>query len=158
MNRKHQIPLLAAVIGFTLLDPRPTPRLHAQVQTQVQNLPDCLFPFNLTAVGQLPAGNGFDNRKQGCTVWSVVYFSSGFSAVSVTFQSAADNNGAAGSWGTGFPVQQTVLAGSNPASSTTGGFLWIEGTNAFVRMQLSSKTGTGNIQGAAFGWAIPNAQ
>ena len=130
--------------------------VHAQ--TQVQGTPDCQFFFTFTATGQLPAGNGFDQRQQGCNTWSIVYFNSGFSAVSLTFQSAPNSNGSAGSWTTGFPVQQTVVAGSNPQTSIAGGFLWIVGQNAFTRVQLTSKTGSGVVQGAAFGWRLPNAQ
>ena len=131
---------------------------RAHGQTQVQGTPDCQFFFTFTATGQLPAGNGFDQRQQGCNTWSIVYFNSGFSAVSLTFQSAPNSNGSAGSWTTGFPVQQTVVAGSNPQTSIAGGFLWIVGQNAFTRVQLTSKTGSGVVQGAAFGWRLPNAQ
>ena len=130
----------------------------AQGTTQVHENPDCQFYFNFTATGAAPANDGFDNRQTGCNTWSIVYFNSGFSAVSVTFQTAANNAGHASTWGTGFPVQQSIVAGANPASNTTGGFLWIVGQNAWTRVQLTSATGTGVVTGAAFGWRIPNAQ
>jgi hypothetical protein len=129
-------------------------------QTQVLNTPDCQFSFtNVTTAGttNLPAGNGFDNRQQGCNTWSLVYSNYNFSPVSVTLQSAANNAGSASTFGTGFPVQQTVVTGSNPATNTTGGFVWIVGQNAFVRAHIVT-TGTGIVTGAAFGWRIPNAQ
>lgn len=136
--------------------PKPFPVM--EWQSQVQTTPDCQFFFTFTATGALPSGNGFDQRQQGCNVWSITYFNSGFSAVDVTFQSAANNAGVPGTWGTGFPIQQSIVTGSNPASNTTGGFLWIKGQNAFTRVQLTSKTGTGVVTGSAFGWRIPSAQ
>jgi hypothetical protein len=141
----------ALLFGLVLASAQPTSQVHPN--------PDCQFYFTLTAAStQLPSGNGFDNRTQGCTTWSVVYFNSGFSGVSVLLQSAPNNAGSAGAWGTGFAVQQNVLTGSNPATNTTGGYLWISGQGAFVRVQLTSATGTGVVTGAAFGWRIPSAQ
>ncbi len=149
--------VMAALLALAIVVLCSFPPAHAQ--TQVHENPDCQFFFTFTAATtNLPSGNGFDNRQQGCKTWSIVYFNSGFSAVSVLFQSAPNNNGTAGSWGTGFPVQQTVVTGSNPGTNTTGGFLWIVGQNAFTRVQLTSATGSGVVTGAAFGWRIPNAQ
>jgi len=129
---------------------------HAQTQIVHPN-PDCQFFVTITTAGSVAPSTPFDNRQQGCNTWSFVYFSSGFSAVSVALETAANNNGVAGSFSTGFPVQQSVIAGSNPASDTTGGYLWVKGINAWVRVKLSSATGTGVINGALFGWRIPNA-
>ena len=129
--------------------------LSAQT-TQVHNNPDCQFFFSASIAGttSLPAGNGFDNRQQGCTVWSVSYTNSGFSPVSIILQSqGADMSG----FGSGFPVQQTIINGSNPQTNTIGGFLELIGINGFVRVQIAA-TGTGVVKGAVFGWRIPNAQ
>ena len=132
--------------------------LHAQPLQQVHPNPDCQFFFSLTAANQfLPGGNGFDNRQQGCTSWNFSYVNSGFTGLTVTVQSAANNNGAAGSWGTGFAIQQNTVSGSNAASDTTGGFWWVQGTNAFVRVILTNLTGSGVVNGAVYGWRIPNA-
>jgi hypothetical protein len=134
------------------------PFLHAQPVQQVHPNPDCQFFFTLTAANQfLPAGSGFDNRQQGCTSWNFSYVNSGFTGLTVTLQSAANNNGVAGSWSAGFGVQQTTVSGSNAATSTTGGFWWAQGTNAFVRVILTGTTGTGVVNGAVYGWRIPNA-
>ena len=131
---------------------------HAQPLQQVHGNPDCQIYFSFTSAGTLSGTSPVqDNRQQGCTTWSLVYLNSGFSPVSVTLQSAANNAGAPGSYGTGFPVQQTVVAGSNPASNTTGGYLWIVGTNAWVRVAVTG-TGGGTVTGCLFGWRIPNAQ
>jgi hypothetical protein len=128
--------------------------LHAQPLQQVLPNPDCQQFFTFTATGQ--SSGVIDNRQQGCTTWEMVYTNSGFSPVSVLLQSAANNGGVPGSYGSGFPVQQTVLSGSNPGASTTAGFVWIQGLNAFVRAHLTA-TGSGIVQGAIFGWRIPNA-
>jgi hypothetical protein len=150
--------VLAILVALIVWSPFLLLPARGQVTSQVHENPDCQFYFTFTAAsGSLPAGNGFDNRQQGCNTWSIVYFNYNFSPVSLTFQSAANNAGSAGTWGTGFPVQQTIVAGSNPQTSTAGGYLWISGTNAFVRVTMSA-TGTGNVTGAAFGWRIPNAQ
>jgi hypothetical protein len=132
--------------------------LFGQPVQQVLPNPDCQFFFSLTSANQfLPAGNGFDNRTQGCTTWSMAENVSGFSGLTVTLQTAANSAGSAGSWGAGFPIQQNTLSGSNAITSTTGGFWWVQGTNAFVRVQLTGTTGTGVVTGAVFGWRIPGA-
>ena len=142
------------VLGFALLAALP---LAAQPQ-QVHPNPDCQFFFTLTAANQFqPTGSGFDNRQQGCTTWSMSYVNSGFSGLTVTLQSAANNNGVAGTFGAGFPIQEATISGSNAATNTTGGFWWVQGTNAWVNVQLSGTTGSGTVQGAVFGWRIPNA-
>jgi hypothetical protein len=132
--------------------------LFCQPVQQVLPNPDCQFFFTLTTANQfLPAGNGFDNRQQGCTTWNMSVNVSGFSGLTVTLQSAANNAGSAGSWGAGFPIQQNTVSGSNAITSTTGGFWWVQGTNAFVRVQLTGVTGTGIVTGAVLGWRIPGA-
>ena len=115
--------VMAALLALAIVVLFSFPPAHAQ--TQVHEYPDCQFFFTFTAATtNLPSGNGFDNRQQGCKTWSIVYFNSGFSAVSVLFQSAPNNNGTAGSWGTGFPVQQTVerdrILGRIPREGSSG--------------------------------------
>ena len=145
---------LAACLFASFLFPT---LLRSQPLQQVHPAPDCQFFFTLTAAGSLPLANGFDNRQQGCTTWSMSYVNSGFSGLTVTVQSAPNNNGNAGSWVAGFPIQETTVSGSNAATSATGGFWWVQGTNAFVRVTLSGLTGSGVVNGAVFGWRIPGA-
>ena len=129
--------------------------LHAQPVQQVLPNPDCQVFFALTTSGQ--ASGVINNLQQGCTTWEMAYTVSGFSPVSVLLQSAANNgSGGPATFGTGFPVQQTILSGTNPGTSTTAGFLWVQGVNAFARV-LMTGTGPGIVQGALFGWRIPNA-
>ena len=145
---------LAACLFASFLFPT---LLRSQPLQQVHPAPDCQFFFTLAAAGSLPLANGFDNRQQGCTTWSLSYVNSGFSGLTVTVQSAPNNNGNAGSWVAGFPIQETTVSGSNAATSATGGFWWVQGTNAFVRVTLSGLTGSGVVNGAVFGWRIPGA-
>ncbi len=131
---------------------------QAQPLQQVHGNPDCQIYFSFTSATTITGTSPLqDNRQQGCTTWSLVYLNVGYSPVSVTLQSAANNAGHPGSFSTGFPVQQTVIAGANPASNTTGGYLWIVGTNAWVHVTVTG-TGAGTVTGALFGWRIPNAQ
>lgn len=127
--------------------------LPAQVQ-QVHPNPDCQVFFSLSATGRTSAV--VDNRQSGCTTWSVVYANSGFSVVSLALETAANNAGAPAAFSSGFPVQQSVLTGTNPLTSTTAGYLWIVGINAFVRVKLTA-TGSGVVTGCLLGWRIPNA-
>ena len=147
---RHLLPLLALACA-----------LRAQPVTQVLPNPDCQFFFTLTSAGQFLPANGSassDNRQQGCTSWNMSYAVSGFSAVSVALQSAADNSGTPSTFSTGFPVQQSVVSGSNPGTSAVAGFAWLTGTNAWVNVKLVSATGTGYVKGAVYGWRIPIAR
>jgi hypothetical protein len=145
---------LAVCLFASFLFPRFS---RSQPTTQVHPNPDCQFYFTLTAAGSLPAGSGFDNRQQGCTTWTVNYVSSGFTGLTVTLQSAANVNGAAGAFSAGFPIQENTLSGSNAMTSTTGGFWWVQGTNAWVNVNLSGLSGSGVVNGSVFGWRIPGA-
>jgi len=131
--------------------------LPAQPVQQVHANPDCQFFFTLSTASSLPTGSGFDNRQQGCSTWAMSYVNSGFTGLTVTLQSAPNNAGSAGTFAAGFPVQQTSISGSNAITDTTGGFWWVQGTNAFVRVNLSGLSGSGVVNGAVYGWRIPNA-
>jgi len=135
----------AALVRVALLSLAWLVMLHSgrsQSVTQAHPNPDCQNFFSLTV--------------NGAASWSIVYTNSGFSPVSVLLQSAQNNAGVPASFGTGF-TQQTIITGSNPQTDTTAGYLWVTGTNAFVRVQLTA-TGSGIVQGSIFGWRIPNAQ
>ena len=129
---------------------------HAQ-QTVVQQ-PDCVIFFHFTATAQTSptAPNaGFSNLTNGCTTWNVSYANTGFSAISLVFQSAPNVSGVAGTWVTF--AGGTILSGSNPNTNTTGAFTWLTGYNPWVRMTLASSTGSGEVDGAVYGYRIPSA-
>lgn len=132
--------------------------LPAIAQQTVVQQPDCVIFFAFTATGQTSptAPNaGFSNLTNGCTTWNVSYNNSGFSALSLVFQSAPNVSGVAGSWSTF--AGATLLSGVNPNTNTAGGFTWLTGYNAWVRVTLASSTGSGIINGAAYGYRIPSA-
>lgn len=134
--------------------------LAAAAQQFVTTQPDCIINFTFTATGQTSPtapNNGLDNRNLACDTWNVTYASSGFSGVSVILQGAANNAGVPGSYGTGFSVQQSIVTGSNPMTNTTGGFLWVVGYSPWVRIAAGTLTGSGVINGAAYGWRIPSS-
>ena len=86
----------------------------------------------------------------------LTYNNSGFSPVSIQVESAANNGGSPGSYSAGFP-NGTVVTGTNPLTSTTAGFVVIQGYNAWVQVNLSTATGSGVIPGALYGWKVPSA-
>lgn len=136
--------------------------LPAFSQTFVAVRPDCQIFFHFTAANQtqpLSPNAGLDNRTTGCTAWSFSANSEGFTAFSVELQSAPNTaSNVAGTWVTF--LNQNVIAGANPivgASTGAVGFAYVTGYNPWVRVKLLSKTGTGSVDGVAFGWSIPSA-
>lgn len=111
--------------------------------------PDCFEFFTFTATGN---SNVFDNRSAGCPYFSIAYSSNGFSAESIVVQTAPDAGGTPGSWST-----YTANSGSNPNTATTQASSTFSGYFPWLRVQLTSKTGTGSIQGILYGWRTPGA-
>lgn len=107
--------------------------------------PDCVRYFNFNAVG---TSVYLDNRQAGCTNWTVGYQSSGFSGLTLTFQSAS---GALtpGTFGT---YTGTTSTGSNPMTNTTGSYSTFVGYVGWVQIKLSATTGTGNVIGVLYGF------
>lgn len=115
-----------------------------------QNKPDCSLVFTFTTV---TSGSPFDNRGAGCTTWTLTYNNTGFSALSLLVQTAPNNGGAPGSWSTFTPT-----AGANPNTTTTQNVTQFGGPTSYfpwLRIQLTSKTGTGQISGQLYGWRVP---
>lgn len=135
--------------------------LPAFSQTFVAVRPDCQIFFHFTAAGQtqpLAPNAGLDNRTTGCTTWSVSANSSGFTAFNLVLQSAPNANGAPGTWVT--YLNQTILIGANPivgAGAGAAGSVYLQGYNPWVRVRLATVTGSGTVDGVAFGWSIPSA-
>lgn len=132
--------------------------LSAHAQQIVVSQPDCVIFFSFTASGQtspLAPNAGFSNLTNGCTTWNFSYANSGFSAVTLAFQSAPNVAGVAGSWTTF--AGGTLISGINPNTNTTGTFTWIVGYNPWVRVALTAATGSGIVNGAIYGYRIPSA-
>lgn len=111
--------------------------------------PDCDIPFTLTASGQSSPTGGCAQNLQGVVTWEMTYQSDGFSGLSILVQQAPDSSGSPGTWST-----FTAATGSNPNTSTTGvnaqsGYT---GQSPWVRVTLSSATGSGTIVGHLYGW------
>ena len=129
-----------------------------KAQQLVTTQPDCIIFFHLTASGQtspLAPNAGFSNLTNGCTTWNVSYANTGFSAVTLAFQSAANVSGSPGSWGTF--SGGTLLSGINPNTNATGAFTWLTGYAPWVRIALTAATGSGEVDGAVYGFRIPSA-
>lgn len=113
---------------------------------------------NLTAVGQsapTAPNAGLSNLQLGCTTWSMSINTTGFSSVTVALQSAPNAAGnVPGSWSTFSGA--TILTGTNPVVGTSGA-VQIYGYNPWVRVAVTSVTGSGTINGTAECWSIPSA-
>lgn len=136
--------------GLLMLAAALSPAALAQTRQIIQ--PDCVIDFVFTAAGQTAGGAGTcGNNVAGVYEWRITYKSTGFSALSLVVQSAPDNTGAPGAWvnfvGT--------LVGSNPNTATTQATTDLAGFNPWVRVLLTSKTGTGTITGELYGCRQP---
>jgi hypothetical protein len=107
--------------------------------------PDCApTPVTFSASGTSAV---FNNVLGGCKNWIVVYQSTGFSGVSLSFQSAAGPSTPA-TWGA---YSGTTVSGINPNTSTTGNESTFSGYVGFVRLS-ATLTGTGTLRATIQGW------
>lgn len=122
--------------------------------------PDCQIFFNFTAAGNSGVYQNFTSPGgtggATCTTWTVAYAVTGFSALSLTFQSApalAGSQTTPGTWGT---YGGTVLAGINPNTSATTGaqttFSNVAVSTPFLRVNLAGLTGSGRVWGTFYGY------
>lgn len=124
--------------------------LLAQTQTKLQ--PDCSTSFQLSAVG---TASQFDNRTVSsatgvpCRYWTISYYSQGFAAISLLVESAQDSNGTPGSFSS---FGGTVVNGVNPNTSTTSATTDLNGYFPWMRIHLTSATGSGAVRGTLNGY------
>jgi hypothetical protein len=121
--------------------------LPVLAQSSFKLVPDCLATFSFNATGPYTT---FVN-SQGCVSWTLVYSSTGFSALSLVFQSAPGTS-SPGTWVT---YAGTLATGANPNTNTVGAVsTFTNGTVAtpFLRVDLTSVSGSGVIQGMFYGW------
>lgn len=118
--------------------------------------PDCVINFSFTATGST-SNSTCGNNTLGISNWIVAYGSTGYSAVSLVVQSAPDVSGAPGSWVTfaGTVYTSTQYPGSsgvNPNTAITSANTGFAGYFPWMRVTLSSVTGTGKVSGSLYGF------
>jgi hypothetical protein len=122
-------------------------------QQAVRVTADCVIGFTFSASGNTPVVSGNpnqgDNRQAGCESWTLQYQSTGFSAVTLTIQSAPGPT-TIGSWVT---YAGTIDTGINPNTSITGATT--TGHNGTVTIPWirvnAALTGTGILNGVLYG-------
>lgn len=118
--------------------------MWGQTQVAIQHACFSGFQFNGAAQVQQMA----DNLGTLCNSFTIEYSNSGFSVLSLIVQSAPDNGGVPGTWVT---FAGTVVTGSNPNTGTVSGSTTFTGFYRWIRVQLTSVTGTGQVSGAIYG-------
>jgi hypothetical protein len=112
-----------------------------------------LHPCAARAVHAVGDSAYYDNRNQGCTTWHLVYNSQGFSALNISFKSADDSGngpGAFTNWGTS---GGTLAVGTTlPLTATTSGQATGYKYRPFVKISITSVTGTGTIWPMLYGY------
>jgi hypothetical protein len=138
----------------------------AQQKLPVQSLQeDCGVTFQFTAAssgaqapGTVTAGSTgttavIDNTTAGCLDWLVTYSTtSTVTGISLHFQTAANVAGVPGTWA---DYPGTLTSGINPNTAATSPWAITDATGSkfpFLRMNLTSLTGTGTVQGKLYGW------
>jgi hypothetical protein len=122
--------------------------------TPVNVTPDCLIFFDFTDNGSQPT-SPFDNRFIGCKTFYVTYQSTGFPAITLTFQQAPDNNGVPGAF---VAFTGTIVEGVNPNVAITGAntIMYATATTAdsWLRITLSGAVaGAGRrLRGTFYGY------
>lgn len=117
---------------------------------------DCQIPFSIdatTAPANVPSTSGFNNATKQCGTWILAYEApTTVSAIQIVLQSASDTAGSPGTFGT---FSGTTIVGSNPSMTVPNAQFASQGNPAWVRVHLTSATGTGTIKGSAYGWIVP---
>jgi len=122
--------------------------LAQPLTTPVNVTPDCLLFFDFTANA---SSASFDNRFIGCKTWYVAYTTTGFPALTLTFQDAPDTNGAPGAF---IPFAGTVIEGVNPNVALTQASTIMYGYYPWHRITLTGAVaGVGRrIRGTFYGY------
>ena len=113
-------------------------------------VPNCQINFSWSTPNASTIG---DNRTTGCSYWVLTYQITGFTGVSIEFDSAVGGS-APGTFGT---FSGTTVSGSNPSTSVvcatvTNCTFVASGAVGWYRVKLGSVTGSGTIQGTLQGY------
>ncbi len=101
-----------------------------------------------------------DNRSKMCSEWTVTYNPAGFTGLSIQLETA--NNNASATGPATFALSTgTVLEGANPSTAvncqtTSNCQFIINGYAPWIRLNLTSVTGTGTLTALAFGTTAPS--
>jgi hypothetical protein len=147
------------LLAFLLLSAIP---VKAQNPSVLQA--NCSFGFTATTTGR---STSYQNvtpvgvSTKGCTNWTLVYSSTGFSAVSIEVDSAPDTGTtvgvAPGSW-TVWPSTQIAAGQAFPATLATSSGITFFGFFPWVSINVTSVTGTGQIVAYVYGWQTSASQ
>lgn len=126
---------------------------------------DCGVIFNFTAAstgaqaaGTVTAGSTgttsvINNEQASCLDWTIQYSTdTTVTGISLLFQTAVDVLGVPGTW-SNYPG--TLTTGINPNTAVTAGGAVTEASGPkypFLRLNLTSYTGTGAVKGKLIGW------
>lgn len=113
-----------------------------------QTTPACQFRGSLTsATTGVPYTNNTTNPN--CNSWALTWTSKGFTALTIQLEGADSSTGAY----TAFTGASTVQVGTNPASTLSGTIIvQASSTNAYLRVNVTSVTGTGKIDYQVYGY------
>lgn len=119
---------------------------------------DCTLPFGASGGAPFVTTGTlqFSNKGKQCYDWRISYNSQGFSALSIEVDSAPDSNGLPGSWSQfTVPEISNPVQGINPNTNATGASSYFRGSPAWIRVNLTSITGTGSVSGVLYGCQEP---
>ena len=133
--------------------------LCAFAQSPTKVAPDCIIQASFAGSGQsTPTSTTCgDNRQNTITNWVFAYYVDGFSGISVVVQGAPDASGVPGSWATLGGTVSTAGCGANPCTVATQSFIVLNGYAPWVRVSLTSVTGSGTLVGQLLGYKSPGA-
>jgi hypothetical protein len=123
--------------------------LAGTIYAQSPQTPDCSQSLSFTraqAGTVLPVNTGAQN---GCATFRLTWVVTGFSAVTISLQGSQDNSTFANF------ISTLVLEGTNPTSwtsATTSNSIVVQGYLPYVRVNISSVTGTGTVATTLLGW------
>ncbi len=143
---KHTVFALSILMGLLLSSP---------VRAQNNGTPyDCLSVFSFTAASS-QTGQNNSSSASPCVAWRVTYTSTGFSSVTVYFETSPDNS----SW---TPVTNSICSssiqppcvtdGANPLAADVMGSSSFRAYGKYVRVRVSSVTGSGSGQVVTYGY------
>lgn len=117
--------------------------------------PDCSYHYIVTATGSTTTIN---NQNANCNafVWQFSYTSNGFSALTLQLEAAPATTTPSNTPGAFSIASGLLLGGTNPGTGTAG-VTAIQGYFPWVRLNLTSVTGTGVVNVYLNGWNDPSA-